>query len=361
MAKRGNGEGTICKRKDGRWEAKSTVGYNEAGKPVRKSTYHKTRKAAQDALREAQTRMANNFAQLDQSTTLRQWADVWLESKKGAIAASTYENYVCMSKHFLPVLGRFKLRDLKKVQLQTFLNELGRTKSGNVLGKVRSLLYCMLQEAEDNEMVLRNVARGLKLSKSVEPVQKRGAFTSAEVAVIEANAGEIDFLDVAAILLNTGLREGELLALRRQNVDVENFCVHVTNSATRVNGKPVLGPTKTPESVRTIPVPKRILGLILARLPDDGGFMFRCRNGDIWSPRSFLKYYKRALETAQLRYLSPHCCRHTYATRLHAAGADAKTIQTLMGHTDYALTANLYTHVRYEELQKAVGLLDETA
>ena len=359
MAKRGNNEGSIYKRKDGRWEAKVTVSYNENGKPIRKSTYHKTRKEAQDALREAQTRLANNFAQLDNSTTLKDWSEIWLKSKQSTLKASTYENYTYMLKHILPVLGRCKLRDLKNVQLQTFLNELATTTGRSALEKVRSILYCMLQEAENNEMVMRNVARNLKLPKSTEMSNKRDSFMPEEVAIIEENAEKIDFMYAAAILINTGMREGELLAMRRQNVDIENTCIYVTHSATRVRSKPVLGTPKTAESVRTIPVSKWVMDLITARLPEDDGFMFRCKNGDIWSPRSFLKYYKRALQQANIRYLSPHCCRHTYATRLHAAGVDPKTIQTLMGHTDYALTANVYTHVKEEQLRKAVELLEK--
>ena len=131
--------------------------------------------------------------------------------------------------------------------------------------------------------------------------------------------------------------------------------------ATRINGKPTLGTPKTPESIRTIPVSDWVLRLITSRMPNDNGFMFQCKNGDIWSPRSLLRAYKKALEQVGVRYLSPHCCRYTYATRLHAAGADTKTIQTLMGHTDYALTANIYTHVQEETLRKAVALLSETA
>jgi len=361
MAKRGNNEGSIYKRKDGRWEAKLTVGYDANEKPIRKSSYHKTRKAAQEAMREAQSRLANNLAQLDNSTTLREWSELWLENKKSVLKHSTYENYSHMLKHILPPLGHLKLRDLKNVQMQAFLNELGKTKGRSTLEKVRGVLYGMLEEAERNEMVLRNAARGLKLPLNAEPDKKREAFTPEEIALIESSVGTIEFADVITILLNTGLREGELLAMRRQNVSAENSCIYVTHSATRINGKPTLGTPKTPESIRTIPVNDKVLVLITMRLPNDDGFMFQCKNGDIWSPRSFLRAYKKALEQVGVRYLSPHCCRHTYATRLHAAGVDTKTIQTLMGHTDYALTANIYTHVQEETLRKAVALLSETA
>lgn len=361
MAKRGNNEGSIYKRKDGRWEAKLTVGYDADEKTIRKSSYHKTRKDAQEAMREAQTRLANNLAQLDNSTTLREWSELWLENKKSVLKSSTYENYTHMLKHILPVLGHVKLRDVKNVQLQAFLNELGKTKGRSTLDKVRGVLYGMLEEAERNELVMRNAARGLKMPQYAEPDKKREAFTPEEIAVIESSVETIDFMDVIAILINTGLREGELLALRRQNVSVESACIYVTHSATRVNGKPMLGTPKTPESVRTIPVSDWVLGLIAARMPNDDGFVFQCKNGDIWSPRSFLRAYRKALEQVGVRYLSPHCCRHTYATRLHAAGADTKTIQTLMGHTDYALTANIYTHVQDSMLRKAVELLDNPA
>ena len=73
--------------------------------------------------------------------------------------------------------------------------------------------------------------------------------------------------------------------------------------------------------------------------------------------RTLLRYYKKAITEMGIRYLSPHCCRHTYASRLHAAGIDPKTIQTLMGHTDYALTANVYTHVQESKLREAVHQL----
>jgi len=361
MAKRGNNEGSIYKRKDGRWEAKLTIGYDTEEKPIRKSSYHKTRKAAQEALREAQARLANNLAQLDNSTTLREWSELWLENKKSVLKSSTYENYTHMLKHILPPLGHLKLRDLKNVQMQAFLNELGKTKGRSTLDKVRGVLYGMLDEAERNELVMRNAARGLKIPLNAEPDKKREAFTPEEISLIENSVGTVGFTDVIAILLNTGLREGELLAMRRQNVSVENACIYVTHSATRVNGKPTLGTPKTPESIRTIPVSDKILGLIAARLPKDDGFVFQCKNGDIWSPRSLLRAYKKALEQIGVRYLSPHCCRHTYATRLHTAGADTKMIQTLMGHTDYALTANIYTHVQESMLRKAVDLLGNSA
>jgi len=361
MAKIGNNEGSIYKRKDGRWEAKLTIGYDVNEKPIRKSSYHKTRKSAQEAMREAQSRLANNLAQLDNSTTLREWSELWLGNKKSVLKQSTVENYSHMLKHILPPLGHLKLRDVKNVQMQAFLNELGKTKGRSMLEKVRGVLYGMLEDAERNEMVIRNAARGLKLPLNAEPDKKREAFMPEEIARIENSVSMVNFADVIAILLNTGLREGELLAMRRPNVNIENSCIYVTHSATRVNGKPTLGTPKTPESIRTIPVSDWVLKLITARLLEDDGFMFQCKNGDIWSPRSFLRAYKKALEQISVRYLSPHCCRHTYATRLHAAGADTKTIQTLMGHTDYALTANIYTHVQEDTLRKAVALLSETA
>jgi len=361
MGKRGNNEGSIYKRKDGRWEAKLTIGYDTNEKPIRKSSYHKTRKAAQEAMRESQTRLANNLISLDNGTTLRAWSALWLENKKSVLKSSTYENYTHMLKHILPSLGHLKLRDIKNAQLQAFLNELGNAKGRSTLEKVRVVLYGMLEEAEKNELVIRNAARGLKIPLNAAPGKKREAFTAEEIALIERSAQTVDFMDVIAILINTGLREGELLAMRRQNLKTENSCIYVTHSATRINGKPTLGTPKTPESIRMIPVSNWVFELITARLPADEGFMFRCQNGDIWSPRSFLRAYKKALEQIGVRYLSPHCCRHTYATRLHAARADTKTIQTLMRHTDYALTANIYTHVQEETLKKAVALLSETA
>ena len=87
------------------------------------------------------------------------------------------------------------------------------------------------------------VARGLKIPKDCDTSKKRtrDAFDLEECEAIEKNADNIFFADVVAILINTGLREGELLALRGKSIDIQNSCVHVTNAATRKNGKPMLG------------------------------------------------------------------------------------------------------------------------
>jgi integrase len=150
------------------------------------------------------------------------------------------------------------------------------------------------------------------------------------------------------ILINTGLLEGEFLALRHEDIDYDNSCIHVTHAASRQkNGMMKLTKPKTPESIRVIPVSEEIMGLI-QHLDDDrkSEYLYSNMAGGIADAKSFYRVYRRTVEKLNIRYLPPHCCRHTYATMLHAAGVDAKTIQTLMGHTDYALTANVYTHVR---------------
>ena len=129
---------------------------------------------------------------------------------------------------------------------------------------------------------------------------------------------------------------------------------------TRVNGSPTLGSTKTPESVRTIPVTPEIMRLIEPRIRGENDYLFTNRaEGLMMNPRTLLKHYKKALDTAGVRYLPPHCCRHTFATHLFMAGVNPKIVQKLMGHTDYALTANVYTHVNQNDLRD--GIIQMTA
>jgi integrase len=174
------------------------------------------------------------------------------------------------------------------------------------------------------------------------------------------NEGSIYNCDVISILVNTGMREGEFLALRHEDIDYEQSCIHITHAATRTKtGLMKLSTPKTPESLRTIPVSEKILALL--RSLDSrrkSEFLYSNGAGGIVDAKSFYRIYKRTIQQLGIRYLPPHCCRHTYATLLHAAGVDFKTIQTLMGHTDYALTANIYTHVKPAQLRHAVDALN---
>lgn len=360
MGKRGNNEGSIYKRKDGRWEARIVTGYKPDGKPCYKSTYHKTKKESQNTLQDTLRRVSGGMAPLDNSTTLEEWATLWLKNKESCIAEPTHANYTHSMRHVLPVLGKFKLKDIKTVHIQTLINDMyAKDYSRNMMEKVKSILYGMLQEAEINDMVMRNVCRGVKLPKT-EKKQVKDSFTLEEVDAIEKNTETIEYCDIISILINTGLREGEFLALRHDDIDYNNFCINITHAATRTKtGLMKLSKPKTPESVRMIPVSDKTLELL--RSLDNrrkSEFLFSNNAGGIVDAKSFYRIYKRTIQKLGIRYLPPHCCRHTYATLLYAAGVDTKTIQTLIGHTDYALTANVYTHPRPEQLRHAVDALN---
>lgn len=264
MGKRGNNEGSIYKRKDGRWEARIIVGYKEDGKPRYKSSYYPTKKAAQAYLQDTLYRVSRGMTPLDSTFTLDSWAETWLTAKRSTIEETTYSNYRFMLRHILPVLGKFKLTEIKTIQIQTLINGLHKAGNGrSTLEKVRSALYGMLQEAEINDMVLRNVCRDVKLPKK-EKKQAKDAFSPDEVAIIEAHVGKIPFCDVIAVLVNTGLREGEMIALRKHNLDVETNTIHITHAAKRTKTTSMeLGTPKTPESVRSIPVPPHLMDILV--------------------------------------------------------------------------------------------------
>jgi integrase len=300
------------------------------------------------------------MAPLDNSTSLEEWAKLWLRNKESTIAETTHANYEHTMRHVIPALGKFKLKDIKTVHIQTLVNDMhAKGYSRSMMEKVKSVLYGMLQEAEINDMVMRNVCRGVRLPK-VERKQVKDAFTLEEVQIIDQNADTIDNCDIISILANTGLREGEFLALRHEDIDYKESCLHVTHAATRTKtGLMKLSKPKTLESIRTIPLSVKTLAL-LKRLDDNrkSEYLYSNNAGGIVDAKSFYRIYKRTVAKLGIRYLPPHCCRHTYATLLHAAGVDFKTIQTLMGHTDYALTANIYTHVKPAQLRHAVDALN---
>src|SRR5215211_6611517 len=215
MGRRGNGEGTITRRKDGRWEARYYIHTVDEAK--RKVLYGKTRAEARDKLAKALSDRIDGIVYDDENMTLGEYLDVWLEgSVYGSVRQSTYDRDTnLVNNHIKPVLGGVKLKKLNSAQVQTFYRDrLDAGLSGSTVHKMHDILRRSLTQAVKWHLVPRNVA---EVAKPPRPAPKEMKTLSADEARRLLRAASEDRLEALYILaIYTGMRQGELLALRWQ-------------------------------------------------------------------------------------------------------------------------------------------------
>jgi integrase len=370
MGKRGNGEGSVRQRQDGTWEARLT----NDGKRI--SKYFKTRKEAAAWLAEAVNHQNNGCFVPPEKKTVGEWLNKWFSTYSvPGIEDTTAENYAMNIRvHIIPGLGAIPLQKLTMTDVQEFFNakaaDGGRMdgKEGGLsprtLQLVHTILHKSLDQAVKEGLIYRNPAQGTTLPKNIK---KKPVFW---------NTDEVDrFLDVAEkdrwfsvfyLELGTGLRRGELLGLKWEDIDFEEKTVTINRQLLQmVHGYTIHEHAKSEAGDRTVALPDDVIETLLfhKRRQDnekvfcgngyrDDGFIFAWPDGRPIHPKTFGKHFRELVKKAGIRYVSFHAAgRHTHATELLAAGATLSQIQDRLGHSRYQTTADFYAAVA-KELQR---------
>ena len=363
--KRGNGEGSIYRRKNGTWAAQYTVWTTEGRK--RRSASGKTRAEVSRKLTEAMADRDGGFLYDAGKLTIGEYLDRWLaDSVKGTVKETTYANYAYIThKHISPVLGHVKLKMLTPAHVRSFYGEKARTNlSAATVKKMHVVLRKALSQAVSDGLIPRNAADGVKPPRVGAPGEEIKPLGPEECAAfLKASRGEkLEALYVLA--LHCGLREGELLALRWEDVYLEAVkpAVLVRRTLTRGEGGRawvVGGSTKSSKGRRVRLTQqaasslkdhrKRQLEvrLRLSGLWQDQGLVFPNETGSPLNPsnlrnRSFKRIKARAGVREDLRF---HDLRHTCATLLLSEGVNVKVVSELLGHASITITLNTYSHV----------------
>ena len=296
---------------------------------------------------------------------LSEWIDTWLSCYKlGTIKQTSYHQLELLKMRIPEKLLIRKVRDVTPIELQAFINEFSLSFSKSYIDKMRVMLRSIFTEAKENGICKINPAGRLKVPDVMERI--REAYTPAEMGVVlrYADGYYRQVISVAVVaLLYTGLRRGELLGLRWD--DIDGNLLQIRRSVYTEDYKPVVKEyhAKTRSSLRVVPMTSDVMERI-NRLPRNGKYIFCVKRGGLMSPRNFSRDYMRFFKALQLEYpgfriLSPHCCRHTCATLALAGGADVRVVQQLLGHSDIKSTAR-YTHPDYFQLYKAVEGINQT-
>lgn len=354
MARRGHNEGTVYQRKDGRWAAEISLGNGK-----RKSFYGNTRKEVKDQLTKALRDLQQGLPVAFERQSVDEFLKFWLEqSVKPTVRPGTLNSYqVFCEVHIIPHLGKKQLAKLSPQDVQAFLNK----KSAEGLSP-RTVQYAHAVLRRALNVALKWGAIGRNPACLVDgprvPRKEIQPLTPEQASTFLDSVRDDRLYALYVVALSLGLRQGEALGLRWEDIDLEAGTLQVSKALHRTGKKFELLEPKTDRSRRNLTLPGITIAAIREhrkhQLEDrlragayweDWGLVFCNEIGQPLERCSVTHRFQRALEKAGLPRFRFHDLRHTAATFLLAQGVDLRVVMEVLGHSEIALTANLYTHV----------------
>ena len=257
-SKRSHGEGTLRHRSDGRWELRMMDGYQKDGSPRFKTFYGKTQKEVKLKLKEYQDALISGV-QLDTILYFEDWADTWFEGHRDNIAPTTQESYKYCLKMLKEGFYHRPLTVIRPIDIENFLKGMRRDgRSDSYISKARGMLYQIFQKAEANDLVRRNPVRLAEKMRASGTAKRKEAFTTAEVAHLMKVLPDDRMGLSIRLLLGTGMRMQELLALEPQFIEEDGSVIHIRQAVKVVKGTVSIGSPKSKDSIRDIPVPLNV-------------------------------------------------------------------------------------------------------
>jgi len=379
MGKNGNGEGSIYEHKrNGKkvgYRGAYTV-YSVQGSKRRYVT-GKTREEVRQKLTKAIADRDGGLVFNAEGLTVGKYLERWLkDAVQGTVRQSTYEVYGHMiHPHIVPGLGRLKLKNLTPTHVRAFYRDrLDSGLSPATVHKMHVVLHKALDGAVSDGLIPRNVAKGVKVPQASAKRKEIRPLTPEQArSLLEAVRG--DRLEALFVLaLTTGLRQGELLALTWEDVELEDAVLRVRRTITRSGGKVDVGPPKTNKSRRSVGLTASAVEALRDHLASQleemerigslyrpGGLVFANESGGIINPSNLRnRSFARLLKRAGLPKIRFHDLRHTCATLLLSRNVNPKIVSEMLGHSSIAITLDTYSHVLPTMQENAVRALEDT-
>jgi len=369
MARRGQGEGSIYLRKDGRWCASITLENRK-----RKTFYGKTRKEVQEKLRVALNEQKQGILSTGPHQTMKQFLEQCLEEvHKPAIRIGTYKGYrMYLDNHIIPALGHMQLQKLTPQRVQAFYSHMQQEGlSAKSVSNIHGLLHKALDQAVRWGLVPRNVCDAVSLPKQarheIQPLNEE----QARRLLVSARGHSLEGMITLAV--TTGMRSGELLALKWRDINLDNRSLHIQRSMGYIPGKGYLEfETKTPKSRRKIVLPPFVCEalkqhrtrqlearLIAGERWQDRDLVFCNMYGGYFDPAHLRQRFDKLLKEAGLPDVRFHDLRHSTATILLSIGVPAKVVQEILGHGQISMTLDTYSHVLPDMQQQAMDKMNK--
>ena len=297
----------------------------------------------------------------------------WLLEKKDYIKESTYANYSNnIFNHIIPKLGNYYLNELNHKVIQDFLLELSKNgrkdNTGGLAEKTIKDITIIIKGSIKkgiNEDKIKHIELTFNYPKDNKEnklyvLTKREQNKITNYVLENINSRNIGLL----ISLYSGIRIGELCALKWEDVDFKKNCLTINKTIQRVYikdkdkniSKIIITTPKTKNANREIPINKDFLE-ILKKVKSEKKNYILTGNEKYIEPRTYRKYFNKILDELKIKHFNFHSLRHTFATNCISLGVDYKTVSELLGHANVNITLNLYVHPRYSQKKKCIDLV----
>ena len=376
MAKRRpQGDGTIRKRSDGRWEARIIVGHKNDGSPMYKSAFTKTQKSALKQLHQLLDLYRDVDLTEECRMTLGEWMDKWMDEYMiFTIKENTIKGYRSQIDHQIkPFIGHKQLASLTTADIQKFYNKIkkegrvhphpihGHVLSDSMVRKIHMMLHEAMEVAVRERYIVRNPTDNTTIPKKTT-TEKQVLDDSQLNRFLEAIQCEPYWHDFFYVEVMTGLRRGEICGIKWSDIDFNEGTLCIKRSvSTKEGGGVSIGETKTDAGVRAIIMPPSVATLLWKKRSDainEWVFPHYTNPSDPLHPSSAYKKLKTLLKRLELPLLRFHDLRHTFATQATDGGVDPKTLAGILGHTDASFTLDTYTHVTSDMQRGASAIVN---
>ena len=363
MSKKGE---NIYKRKDGRWEGRYIKFYDGDGKAKYGYIYGKTYSEVKAKLRDILSNLKNGtLPQMQSSVMYSDILSVWLQSTRINVKESTYMRYKqLIDKHIAPALGKYLLNKISTQVVERFVDD--KLKAGRLDGKgglspktvtdLITIIKSSMEYASYNDFPAScNLS---KLSVKKKDKEMRVLTTQEQRLLTCILLSETDLSKFGILLsLYTGIRIGELCALRWENLSVENKTLRVRETMQRIQSsetsetsktKIVITEPKSKCSIRDIPLPDFLVEIVKGFQSSPKSFVLTGDRSKYVEPRTMQNRFQRYVKESGIQQANYHSLRHTFATRCVEVGFEIKSLSEILGHANVNITLNRYVHSSFD-------------
>lgn len=352
MARRGE---NIYKRKDGRWEGRYIKGKNSEGKAIYGYVYSKTYNEVKEKLSKAKLDCQVFFLSENSKSTFSEFAIQWLESVNKNCKLSTYVKYRnTINKHILPILGKYQLHQIETKEINAFCYEKlqNDTLSPKTIKDMLSIIKLIIKFAGNFGVPCNCNFESISIKTNKCTV--KGLTTIQSEKIKEFLTNNVNYVNVGILIsFYTGVRIGELCALKFNDISFETDTMHIDKTMQRIqnfkgNAKKtdvIISSPKSECSIREIPVPHFIIDLIIKNnLYKKDAYLLTGETNRFIEPRTLENKFNKIASICNVENVTFHMIRHTFASNCIEAGVDAKSLSEILGHSSVNITLNRYVH-----------------
>ncbi len=355
----------IYKRKDGRWEARYIYSYTAEGKAQYKYLYASTYSEVKAKLLLHRSSMRNDVKTSRNKETYHHWLDEWLKSKRLSVKESTYMRYAkTIENHIKPALGKYPIGKISTELMEQYVADKLQTgrldASGGLSSKTMSDIMVVIKESFKYAEAcgVDTVCRFDRISFKKTTKEMRVLSVTEEQQLMSVLMDTTDRYKLGVfICLYTGIRIGELCALKWKHISLTEKTVKVEQTMQRLQYETIVSDSKTriivtePKShsaYRTIPLPDFVIDVIIPFVGHSEGYILSDNGCSVVEPRTMQNHFKAYLAEGNIEDSNFHALRHTFATRCVEAGFDIKTLSEILGHASVKITLDKYVHSSME-------------